>query len=150
MSAMRTALWIIVAMMAIQFTATGGETGGSMNDAKESRVRLSFDGREAIVRLTDHPTTRDLVSRLPLTLDFQDYVGKEKIAYLSSKLSSDGSSARNSGDFAYFAPWGNLAIFYRGTEHAGGGLIVLGTIESGKANLASMTGDFTMTLERID
>ena len=140
-----TLVLILIVLAVTQCTAWSGEVA-----AEESRIRLSFDGKEAIVRLSDNQTTRDLLSRLPLTLDFRDYVGKEKIAYLSNKLSSDGSSAQSSGDFAYYAPWGNLAIFYRGNGNAGGGLIVLGVLESGKADLASMSADFTMTLECVD
>lgn len=140
-----TFVLIMTVLAMAQYTAWSGEATPG-----ENRIRLSFDGKEAIVRLSDHQTTRDLLSRLPLTLNFKDYVGKEKIAYLTSKLSSDGSSPRSSGDFAYYAPWGNLAIFYRGSGNAGSGLIVLGVLETGKADLASMNNDFTMTLERID
>lgn len=154
MSLLKTAsLVIAIAFVAIQFAVVCGESGNEMRNAGNSqiyRIRMSFDGKETIVRLYDHSTNRVLLSLLPMTLNFKDYIGKEKIAYLPKKLSSDGSSPIGNGDFAYYAPWGNLAIFYQGSERAGGGLIVLGTIESGKSNLASMQSDFIMTLERID
>jgi hypothetical protein len=120
-----------------------------MSQAQETRIKLSFDGNEAVVRLGDTSIAREFASRLPMTLEFQDYVGKEKIAYLSSKLPSNGSNGGTSGDFCYYAPWGNLAIFYNGNGRAGGGLVVLGTIESGKAAIASMHQNFTMTVEQI-
>lgn len=120
------------------------------NPAGERRIRLTFDGGEAIVTIRDHPISREFLSRLPMTLNFKDYIGKEKIGHLASKLPSDGSSPIASGDFAYYAPWGNLAIFYDGTGHAGAGLIILGIIESGKEALAKMTSDFIMTLVLVD
>ncbi|MCC8166007.1 MAG: hypothetical protein LIQ31_07620 [Planctomycetes bacterium] len=121
----------------------------TMNEGSESRIRLSFDGREAVVKVYDHPTTRALLAQLPLTLTFKDFAGKEKIGYLAERLPTDGGSAITSGDFAYYAPWGNVAIFYSGSGRADGSLIILGTMESGKSELAAMRSDFTMTLERI-
>ncbi len=120
-----------------------------MKNGGTTRIRLTFDGREAVVTVYDHPATRALLSQLPLTLPFQDFAGEEKIGYLPSKLATDGTSPQNSGDFAYYAPWGNLAIFYSGSGRADSSLIILGTIESGKSELAAMRSEFTMTLEQI-
>lgn len=136
-------MWIIACLVMVHCAASGGEPGSDTS----KRLRLTFAGKEALVTIFDHPTSRDLLSRLPLTLEFRDYVGAEKIGYLEEKLSSDGTSPVETGDFAYYAPWGNMAIFYRGSGRAAGGLIVLGRIESGKSALAEMDGAFTMTLE---
>lgn len=111
---------------------------------------MSFGDREVVVKLRDHAVTRELLSRLPMTLEFQDYMDKEKISYLPNKLASDGASPTSRGDFAYYAPWGNLAIFYNGDGRADGGLIILGRMESGKEHLAAMTVNFIARLERID
>ena len=64
----------------------------------------------------DNPATRDLLSILPLTLTFEDFAGREKIAYLPRELQFAGSLASTgaSGDLAYYTPWGNLAFFYDG------------------------------------
>jgi hypothetical protein len=46
----------------------------------------------------------------------EDYAATEKITYLSRKLSTANSPAGSqpsSGDIAYYAPWGNLAFFYK-------------------------------------
>jgi hypothetical protein len=137
--------------LACQVLAGEGSMGGRhVSQAQESSIRLSFEGNEAVVRLDDTVVAREFASLLPLTLEFQDYAGKEKIAYLSNKLSSNESSGVTSGDFCYYAPWGNLAIFYNGNGRAGGGLVVLGAIESGKTALASMNQNFTMTIEQIN
>ena len=82
--------------------------------------------------LTDSQTTRDFVSLLPLPLTLEDYVGTEKISYLPQTLSTDDAPAGSDpsvGDIAYYAPWGNLAIFYRDVGYASG-LVILGKIDS--------------------
>ncbi len=148
----RGLLVVLAALLFFGSTSRSGEHGQGIEEmANPSKytIRMAFDNREAVAELHDHPATRDLVARLPLTLNFQDYVGKEKISYLDQNLAGDDSSPIRTGDFAYYAPWGNLALFYQGNGNAGGGLVVLGTIESGKENLAAMQADFTMTLELI-
>ena len=118
----------------------------------DRRIKLTVNEQPIIVRLYDNPTSNDLLTMLPLTLTFKDYLGTEKISYLPRKLSTQGTDADNSkaDDFTYFAPWGNLAIFYKGKQQGGNGLIILGTIESGKDIFANMKSDFTVTIERIN
>ncbi|MGG0450980.1 cyclophilin-like fold protein [Priestia megaterium] len=53
------------------------------------------------------------------------------------------------GDFAYYASWGNVAIFYKGFEDATNDLIILGQIESGKESVENIHGDFTVTIEKV-
>lgn len=44
------------------------------------------------------------------------------------------------GDIALYAPWGNLAIFYKDFGYARG-LIVLARIDTGGENLSKLSGD---------
>lgn len=139
---------VLLCLFLVSAAGFGGEAvgGGQAGTGTVERILLSFGGGEAVVKICDHRASRELVSRLPMTLDFRDYAGKEKIAYLSNKLAPDGPGPLAAGDFAYYEPWGNLAIFYQGNGNAGNGLIILGIIESGKEALAAMDTDFTMTL----
>lgn len=116
------------------------------------RIKLTVNNQEIIINLYNYPTNKDLLSMLPLTMNFRDYAATEKIAYLPRKLTTQSTDPRinRTDDFAYFAPWGNLAIFYKDKASEGSGLIVLGTIESGKSVLANLNADFTATIERID
>ncbi|CAH0145027.1 hypothetical protein SRABI96_00561 [Peribacillus sp. Bi96] len=119
----------------------------------EIRIKLSFNKEEVLVRMYDNPASRDFLAQLPLTVTFEDYVGKEKISILQKKLSADNVQSENQpkkGDFAYFSPWGNLAIFYKGLEDATSDLIILGQIESGKENFENIHSDFTDTIEKAD
>ena len=100
----------------------------------------------------DTPTSKDFLSLLPLTLTFEDYAGTEKISYPSNKLSTKEAPSGMDptiGDFTYFAPWGNLAIFYKDFGYSNG-LIKLGKIESGKENFENVHGDFTVHIEKVD
>ena len=49
------------------------------------------------------------------------------------------------GDIAFYAPWGNLAIFYRDGHHSPG-LIKLGTIDS-NAEAFNVSGSLMATIE---
>lgn len=87
----------------------------------------------------DNLAVRDLLSMLPLALDFDDFAGKEKIAYPPRAIHAAGSpsSRAGAGDLAIYVPWGNLALF-----HAG---------ERGKASTAIVrSGVFDATGEQLD
>ena len=81
--------------------------------------------------LVDNATSRDFVSLLPLTITLKDYAETEKISDLPRKLSAEGARAGSTpeiGDIAYYAPWGNLAIFYKDFRYSTG-LIKLGKLD---------------------
>lgn len=132
----------------------GAEAGAAYGDAaggQVTRLRIAFDGKEAWVIMFDNPVARDFLSLLPLTVTLEDYARTEKIYHLPRKLATGGGQTGSSvqGDFCYYAPWGNLAVFYNGFGH-GGGLYILGRIESGKEALGAMKGDFTATIELVE
>src|SRR5438876_6306635 len=100
--------------------------------------------------LEDNATTRDFVALLPLTLTLRDYNRTEKISDLPKKLSTKGApSGRdpNVGDIAYYAPWGNIAIFYRDFGYSAG-LVKLGKLDSDEDALRSKETT-TATVELI-
>ncbi len=103
------------------------------------------------ITLEDNPTTRDLVSQLPLTLEFEDFHGIEKISYLPRKLSTEGAARGwdpQKGSLTYYAPWGNLAFFYQDFDYSTG-LIPLGEAESGLEALEA-NETFTATLTLVE
>lgn len=112
------------------------------------RLRMAWEQGEVVVRLLDNAASRSLVAQLPLTLEFTDFGGAEKIATPPQRLQTqDSPTAQQSpGDFTYYAPWGNLAVFYRGKGNDRQ-LYVLGHIESGKDVLGRMQGAFRARLE---
>lgn len=145
---------ILALALVLLFTANGvgadaGGTGDSTSGVfHSSKVRIIFHQQEVIVELFDNPASRDFLSLLPLTLEFSDYAGVEKITYLPRRLITEGTPTPHdaAGDFTYYAPWGNLAVFYKGFGNDGQ-LYVLGRIESGKEKLAAMPRTFTARVE---
>ncbi|MCR8930892.1 MULTISPECIES: cyclophilin-like fold protein [unclassified Pseudomonas] len=53
------------------------------------------------------------------------------------------------GDFALYAPWGNLVAYYREFESSSE-LVHLGRFVSGLEQLAAMEGEFSVTLQAVD
>ena len=107
--------------------------------AHAQKIRMIVDGQVIAATLADNPTARDFVSMLPLTVTLSDYADTEKIVYLDRKLSTSGApagSTPSAGTIAYYAPWGNLAIFYRDFAYSRG-LIPLGRIDTGLVALKS-------------
>jgi len=115
------------------------------------KIRLTINGKAISATLTTNGAAKDFLSLLPMTLTLDDYAATEKIAYLPRKLSTAGAPAGSDpsvGDIAYYAPWGNLAIFYRDSGYARG-LIPLGRIDSGIEAL-SVSGPLKVTIESVE
>ena len=97
------------------------------------RIRMSIEGTPLTATLDDNVASRDFASLLPLALTLTDYAATEKISDLPRRLSTEGTPPGSEpavGTLAYYAPWGNLALFYRDAGYANG-LVRLGTITSG-------------------
>ena len=111
---------------------------------------MSVAGKVVNAQLGESPTAKDLLSMLPLTLTFEDYASTEKITYPPRKLSTQGAPAGadpSIGDIAYYAPWGNIAIYYRDAPYAKG-VVLVGRIVSGLGAL-DVPGKFQVTIERV-
>ncbi|WP_425057949.1 hypothetical protein SCACP_25270 [Sporomusa carbonis] len=124
----------------------------AVRPSRATKIRLTFDGGEAVAELYDNPTSRDLVFMLPLTLSFQDFNGTEKISYSPRKLSTEKAPEGfepSEGDLTLYAPWGNLAIFYHDFRYSKG-LVPIGYFTSGLEALAKMNGEFTVRIEAIN
>lgn len=116
---------------------------GAQSSAKSSTkeatmmIEMSFGGEaqtqvRTIIELEDNPATRDFYAQLPLTLEFSDYVGKEKISNaLPKPLNTSGLNGYDPqiGDLFYFTPWGNLGIFYA-KQPFHSGLVRFGRIDT--------------------
>ena len=113
-------------------------------------IRITVAGDELRGSLDDTATARDFAALLPLTFRLDDFAGTEKIADLPRRLDTTGAPPAHTGrpgDITYYAPWGNLALFY-GTGPAAAGLILLGRLAPGAtADLAHLTGKVTITLD---
>lgn len=97
------------------------------------QIRLDFDGTTLTATLDDTPSTREFMAQLPMELVLQDYAETEKISDLPRRLTAEGAPdgvAPRRGDLAYYAPWGNLAIFHKDFRFSRG-LVRLGRLDGG-------------------
>lgn len=94
------------------------------------RIRLA-NGESVSVKLEAGEAARAFRALLPLRLELTDYNRTEKIADLPSRLTTraepDGIDPEP-GDLAYYAPWGNLALFYKDFGYSRG-LVRLGRLD---------------------
>lgn len=111
-------------------------------------IRLTADGRVVDATLNDTAAARDFAALLPLTLNLSDFHETERISDLPRRLSTAGapqSAEPKAGDLAFYAPWGNLAIYYRDAPRADG-VVVLGRLADGGAAVLATAG--RVTIER--
>lgn len=114
------------------------------------KIRIVAGDKALIAELEDSAAGRNFAALLPLDLTLEDYHRTEKISDLPRPLSSEGAPdgiTPSAGDLAYYAPWGNLAIFYRGFDYSRG-LVRLGRIKEGAVLLSEIEGP--VRIERLD
>ena len=137
-------LFLALAMaMALHYAPCGAENG-------TMKIRLKVGDTALTATLIDGKTNQDFISLLPLTLTLKDYAGTEKIGDLPKRLSTEGAPSGSDpsvGDITYYAPWGNLAIFYRDFGYASG-LVILGKIDRGIETF-NVPGSVKVTIELI-
>jgi hypothetical protein len=95
----------------------------------------------------DNPTVRDLLSRVPLTIELEEYAGREKISYFDPKLEVQGSpgSDPKDGDLIYFVPWGNLGFYYNASGIDYSDLTIhIGTYDADLDQLEQLEGEVTV------
>lgn len=118
--------------------------------ANRMKIQMTVDGTViATATLDDNDSARDFAARLPLNLILRDYAATEKIADLPGALSIKGAPGAYkpaAGDISYYAPWGNLAIFYK-DGHLSSGLVRLGRLDSG-LDLMRRPGPVSVRVER--
>lgn len=120
-----------------------------VSQEKTMNITLKIGTQTLKATLTDSATGRDFLSLLPLTLTLEDHGGTEKIAYPPRKLSTQGAAAGSTpraGDIAYYAPWGNLALFHKDFAYSRG-LIILGKLE-GDLDVLHQPGKLNVTIQR--
>ncbi len=116
------------------------ENGGQPDAGRRIQI-TSENGSVIVFVLNDSAAATALYNQLPLYAEAENYSNNEKIWYPPEKLDTgDAPLAKGpAGTLAYYAPWGNVAIFY-GDCAGASGLYALGTAISGTASIAELTG----------
>lgn len=134
--------------------AAGTYPDGSSPVFTDTRIRLTIDGQEVIIRMYDNTAAEDFVESLPLeNLNFFDLSGIEKPVERPETPYSMGNETPGydpvTGDMVIYRPWGNFTIFYGDFRHSDE-LVPLGQVESGLDIVARQTEDFTGIIELLD
>lgn len=142
---------ILILTAALTFSATVLAASTTQDEQRSMfNIRITLGNSFVSASLEDSAATRDFVDQLPLTLDLEDYSATEKMAYLPHKLATHGAPSGidpEVGDVTYYAPWGNLALFYRDFGYSAG-LVRLGRITAGIEHL-DYRGSKRVKIERV-
>ncbi len=118
----------------------------------EIKIKITWGDQVVTATMYDNPTTGDFISMLPITTSLEDYAGLEKIFYPERKLSVEGAPLGydpSVGDITYYAPWGDVAIFYKDFGYAQS-LISLGKIDEQDISKLQSLGEREVTIDLLD
>ncbi|MCC9620313.1 cyclophilin [Thalassospira sp. MA62] len=115
------------------------------------QIRVVLENETLNATLDDTAVARDFASLMPFEVTLSDYHSTEKVADLPRKLDISGAPKAyepKAGDITHFAPWGNIAIFYRGFSKSSG-LVRLGQFD-GSIDALKSSAPFKARFELAD
>lgn len=118
------------------------------NRADELQIRVEGkDGQDIVFRLNDSPAANTLYEQLPLSIQIEDYSHNEKIFYPPNELETSKTPLAEgpAGTLAYYAPWGNVVLYY-GECGGASGLYELGEAVSGADQIESLSGEIQINM----
>jgi hypothetical protein len=127
---------------------SGNKSASTQDDAP---IRITFGDTTLAGRLYGNATAHDLAAQLPLTLTFRDHNGVEKTAPLPRELSLDEAPDGHdpaAGDIGYWAPDGDLVLYYDSTAPFFNGIVRIGEFDGELGALKRQSEDFRATIER--
>lgn len=112
------------------------------------QITVKAGGDAVVFELNDSAAAKDLWAQLPLDTKVENYGGNEKIFYPPKKLTTTDTplvKGAQAGTLAYYAPWGDVVMFY-GRFGSAAGLYELGRAISGSELIKGLSG--TIRLEK--
>ena len=105
------------------------------------KISVRANSNTTVFELNNSPAARDLYTQLPLSIKVENYSHNEKIFYPPKKLNTTDTPQADAkaGTLAYYAPWGNVVMFY-GDFGSAAGLYELGSAVSGREYIPEMSG----------
>ena len=126
----------------------GFSAGDSVENEQSARqIQVRFDGGAVVYELNDSAAADALLAQLPLTINVEDYSTNEKIFYPPQALDTTAAplAEGGAGVLAYYAPWGDVVMFYDGFG-TNGSLYALGQAVSGEAWIGQISGTVTVEM----
>ena len=111
------------------------------------KINVKANGNTTVFKLNNSPAAKELYAQLPLSITVENYSSNEKIFYPPKKLNTTDTplSDARAGTLAYYAPWGDVVMFY-GSFGSAAGLYELGHAISGSEYIQGMSG--TIQIEK--
>lgn len=137
------ALFGIVFMLLLTLPLAARDGGRNM------QISVSSNGHTTVFQLNESQAAKALYAQLPLNIEVENFSTNEKIFYPPKKLTTSETpmaDAKN-GTLAYYAPWGDVVMFYRDFGTASG-LYELGHVLSGGEHIKNMSG--LIRIEKAD
>lgn len=112
-------------------------------------ISVQANGNTIVFELNNSPAASDLYSQLPLNIQVENYSTNEKIFYPPKKLDTTDTPLADAqaGTLAYYAPWGNVVMFYDSFGTANG-LYELGRAVLGEEWIEGLSG--TIQIEKLE
>lgn len=126
------------------------ETGSILESSEENltmRISVKSKEYEILYELNDSQAARELYEQLPLTTEVEPFNNNEMTFYPPEKLHTTDTplSSGEAGTLSYYAPWGDVVMFYD-TCKQNGSLYELGTAISGADDIAKLTGSIAISV----
>ena len=108
---------------------------------KAMKIRVMCNDKITVFELNNSPAARALYGQLPLNITVKPYDDNEMIFYPPKKLEVGDTPLADAraGTLAYYAPWGDVVMFY-GSFGRAAGLYELGHAVSGSEHIRGMSG----------
>ena len=129
--------------MTCRITVTEKKNTDTANAAK---ITVKSGPYTVTYQLNDSRAAKELYAQLPLTLKVENYSDNEKIFYPPKELKTSGTpkSKGRKGSLSYYAPWGDVVMFYEAAGSASG-LYELGSVISGEEHISKLSGEITVS-----
>ncbi|MCH3950451.1 MAG: cyclophilin-like fold protein [Acidaminococcus sp.] len=123
-------------------SASASDTG---KDVKSMKIEVNDGTHKVVFSLNGSNASKSLLEQLPLSITVENYSSEEKIFY-PKKLSTSGTprSDAKAGKLAYYAPWGDVVMFYQDGPSGASGLYELGEAVEGKEQIKQLSGTITV------
>lgn len=111
-----------------------------------AKIIVKSDKYSVTYQLNNSRAAKELYAQLPLTLKVENYSDNEKIFYPPKELKTGDTpkSKGRKGSLSYYAPWGDVVMFYKPAGSASE-LYQLGTVVSGENDISKLSGEITIS-----
>lgn len=124
------------------------QKGAAMRTEQDTsrQIAVQSGDNRVVYGLNDSAAADSLYEQLPLTIEVENYGANEKIFYPPQELNTENSplAEDGAGTLAYYAPWGDVVMFYADYRE-NPSLFELGQVISGGDLVSGLSGTVTIT-----